>query len=117
MSEHNGISWTERVNAISINPDMATRDDIARMAAEIPELRERNRHLDETGITLAIQNDVLDIFNVGIKEDIAKLKRQIIPMLDWMVTQIDFQNTNLELYGGDSPELTEAKNLLAELKK
>lgn len=31
------LSWIERINAISVNPDMATRDDIARMAAEIQE--------------------------------------------------------------------------------
>ena len=29
------LPWTERVNAISINPDMATRKDIADMAAEL----------------------------------------------------------------------------------
>ena len=29
------LPWNERVNAISINPDMATRDDIARMATEL----------------------------------------------------------------------------------
>ena len=28
------IPWLEKVNAISVNPDMATREDIARLAAE-----------------------------------------------------------------------------------
>jgi len=44
-------------------------------------------------------------------------KQRIIKTLDWMITQMDYQNANLELYGGDSPELKEAKELLEELKK
>ena len=31
------IEWTERVNAISVNPHMTTIDDIARMAADLQE--------------------------------------------------------------------------------
>lgn len=31
------LPWSERVNAISINPDMASRHDIAQMAAELSE--------------------------------------------------------------------------------
>jgi hypothetical protein len=27
--------WSERVNALSVNPDMAKREDIARMASEL----------------------------------------------------------------------------------
>ncbi len=34
----NTLPWSERVNAISINPDMANRDDIAKMASEHAEL-------------------------------------------------------------------------------
>lgn len=33
------LPWNERVPAISINPDMATRHDIARLAAELMEAR------------------------------------------------------------------------------
>ena len=29
------LPWLERINAISVNPDMATRDDIAKMATEL----------------------------------------------------------------------------------
>ncbi|MFA5381929.1 MAG: hypothetical protein WC356_02100 [Candidatus Micrarchaeia archaeon] len=42
-------------------------------------------------------------------------KQKVITTLKWMITQMDFQNANLEMFGGDSPELTEAKELLAEL--
>jgi len=31
------LPWNERVAAISVNPDMASREDIARMAAELME--------------------------------------------------------------------------------
>ena len=33
------VPWSERVPAISINPDMATRDDVARLATEYMEAR------------------------------------------------------------------------------
>ncbi len=35
----NELPWSERVNAISINPDMANRDDIAKMASDIQEFK------------------------------------------------------------------------------
>ncbi len=31
----NELTWPERVNMLSINPDAATRDDVARMASEL----------------------------------------------------------------------------------
>lgn len=31
------MTWGERVNALAVNPDAATRDDVARMAAELNE--------------------------------------------------------------------------------
>jgi hypothetical protein len=33
------LPWSERVNMLSINPDAATRDDVARMAAELSEAK------------------------------------------------------------------------------
>jgi hypothetical protein len=49
----NELPWDEKIPAISINPDMATRDDIARMAAELMELREeRDKLLELTKIVL-----------------------------------------------------------------
>ncbi len=33
------LPWNERIPAISINPDMATREDIARLAAELMDAR------------------------------------------------------------------------------
>lgn len=36
MSE---IPWSEKVNMLSINPDAANRNDVARMASELPDLQ------------------------------------------------------------------------------
>ena len=33
------LPWPERISMISINPDSASRDDIARMAAELSEYK------------------------------------------------------------------------------
>ena len=35
---HSELPWPERVNMLSVHPDAATRDDIARMAAELSEV-------------------------------------------------------------------------------
>jgi hypothetical protein len=35
MTEKAKLPWTERVNMLSVNPDAATSDDVAQMAAEI----------------------------------------------------------------------------------
>jgi hypothetical protein len=40
MSDKSKIEWTERVNAISINPDMAKISDIERMAEELSSMTE-----------------------------------------------------------------------------
>ena len=46
-----------------------------------------------------------------------ELKRRLIKTLTWIIKYLDWQNQQSELEQGDSPELTEAKELLAELKK
>lgn len=45
-----------------------------------------------------------------------KLRQRTINALTWMIAHFDFMNQQTELGGGDSPELTEAKELLEELK-
>jgi hypothetical protein len=35
----NELPWSERINAISVNPDMANRDDVAKMAAQLSEAK------------------------------------------------------------------------------
>jgi hypothetical protein len=37
MSDKSKIEWMERVNAISVNPEMAKISDIERMAADLQE--------------------------------------------------------------------------------
>ena len=34
----NELPWNERVNMLSINPDAATREDVARMAADVSDV-------------------------------------------------------------------------------
>jgi len=41
------ISWAERVTMFSINPDAATRDDIAEMATQLSELMDLRTYLSE----------------------------------------------------------------------
>ena len=41
------LSWNEKINAISIDPDRASRDDVARMAAELSEANVRIAELEE----------------------------------------------------------------------
>lgn len=41
MAKSTNITWNERIVAMSINPDMATRKDIADMAAELVEINGR----------------------------------------------------------------------------
>lgn len=37
----NELPWSERVNMLSINPDAASRDDIARLATEVGEFQRK----------------------------------------------------------------------------
>ena len=43
-------------------------------------------------------------------------KQRAIKALEWMIADLDYRNNHCDLYGEDSPELKEAKILLAELK-
>ena len=47
----NALPWSERVNAISVNPYMATIADIARMAAELSEQESRCGGKNESCLT------------------------------------------------------------------
>jgi len=42
---------------------------------------------------------------------------KIVKTLDWMIKHFDFMNSQTGLHIEDSPELKEAKELLAELAK
>lgn len=41
------LPWNERVTMLSINPDAATRDDIARLASELMQANEQIEELRE----------------------------------------------------------------------
>ena len=41
------LTWTERVLMLSINPDAATREDVARLAAELMECRHELERLKD----------------------------------------------------------------------
>lgn len=51
MSEQTKLPWSERVNCISVNPEMATIADIARLAAE---------HSDMTQLLILIGDTATD---------------------------------------------------------
>ena len=53
----NDIPWNELVPAISINPDCATRHDIARLAAELMEANHRAQRLRETIVAYLAKYD------------------------------------------------------------
>ncbi len=44
-------------------------------------------------------------------------KQRIIATLDWMIKHFDYMNQDCDLPIEDTPEMKEAKNLLAELKQ
>lgn len=43
----NELPWGERVNRLSVNPDAASRDDIAKLARELMEKHKRVWELEE----------------------------------------------------------------------
>ena len=54
------LPWNEKVPVLSINPDMATRDDIARLASELMEARQMLAALRE-GVKRVRQEIVAEI--------------------------------------------------------
>lgn len=58
------IPWFERIPAISINPDMATIEDIARLASELMEARSiLIRVSDYRKISSKIHQEIVDFLN------------------------------------------------------
>ena len=74
------IPWSEKVNMLSINPDAATRDDVANMAATIQELESENTRLREALEFYAQREHYPDAWtgNSELNRDGGKLARQAL---------------------------------------
>jgi hypothetical protein len=64
----NNLPWSEKVNMLSINPDAASREDIAKMAAE---LSEKDRELQKARKEL----DISSVAGVYMDRSIADFRR------------------------------------------
>ena len=82
--EHNELPWDERVTMLSINPDAATREDIANMAAELVEIWSRKPEAgdnpEDEWIALvreivAKRNQVLSVASAAAKHARTSAKR------------------------------------------
>ena len=101
------IPWNERVPMISINPEAATRDDIARMAAELVDIQHKAVEELERPEAVNTMNDFPEARPVSLSALLARTREQkerIDKVLSW----------ELEDYVRD--ELTDAANVLENIE-
>jgi hypothetical protein len=72
VEEVNTLPWSERVAAISINPEMANRNDVAKIASEL--LAEWNT-LPDKGLVEALEEIAQDLNSPAIHEPTVERER------------------------------------------
>lgn len=127
------LTWNERINAISINPDMATRDDIARLASELSETNSVNTSgvLDPLINTKEYYKAGIEIEkeeNEYLRKELARLEAENSEMKKSVLDGVDtdvFGNTvvwhsskeqqeDFELLTAENERLTTENNRLTE---
>lgn len=73
----NELPWSERVNAIAVNPDMASRDDIAKLASELGEATRLLRHWEAWEANMIIDGTEKWIETISQSSMDAMIKLQI----------------------------------------
>jgi len=67
------IPWSERVNMLSINPDAASRDDVAKMAAELSDAKAIEKERDRLKAELAKKSAEKEVVEERLRKVLLRL--------------------------------------------